>query len=155
MTLTNGEGGQTVHSALRDIAEFTSKKFSPRLPEECQVNPGVYGAELAYWLCTELAGRGIVTTYPEAEDWGWYIEYSTPAGSEFAVHCGNAEGGEDRWLLSLFRHARKMFGRDRPPYDEAAPLVDAIRALLAETESITDVEWRFHEDGAPGERDDG
>ena len=58
-------------SALRDIAEFRSTKFAPVLPDDSQVNPQVYGAELAFWLCTELAKRGIVTSYPNFEDWGW------------------------------------------------------------------------------------
>ncbi len=30
---------------------FSSMRFQPVLPEECQVNPGRYGAELAFCLC--------------------------------------------------------------------------------------------------------
>lgn len=37
-------------SSLRDIAQFKSELFAPVLPEQCQFNPQVYGAELAYWL---------------------------------------------------------------------------------------------------------
>jgi len=40
-----------------DIAEFSSELFRPFLPEESQVNPEVYGAELAYWLARKLFGR--------------------------------------------------------------------------------------------------
>ncbi len=90
-------------SDLRDIVVFSSVRFSPVLPEDAQVNPQVYGAELAYWLCTELARRGVDTSYPEHEDWGWYLGHTTPAGSEFAVHCGNVTGSRERWLLSLNR----------------------------------------------------
>jgi hypothetical protein len=104
-------------NALRDIARFKSARFSPVLPEDCQLNPQVYGAELAYWLCTELARRGVATSYPNSEDWGWFIEYLPQSGSEFAVHCGNVDGAQDQWLLSLRRHARKVFGRDKPPYE--------------------------------------
>jgi hypothetical protein len=113
------------------------------LPEECQVNPEVYGAELAYWLCTELARRGIATSYPTAEDWGWFIEFLPASGSEFAVHCGNVEGKRDEWLISLRRHARKMFGRDKPPFEEAAALVEGIRGLLASTPDITEMKWLY------------
>ena len=35
--------------------EFSSTKFLPYLPESCQVNPGVYGFELASWLSLALA----------------------------------------------------------------------------------------------------
>ena len=35
-------------TTLIDIAEFHSARLAPVLPEESQVNPQVYGAELAY-----------------------------------------------------------------------------------------------------------
>ena len=129
-------------SALRDIAEFRSTRFAPVLPDDAQVNPQVYGAELAFWLCTELAKRGVMTSYPDFEDWGWFIEYSPPSGSEFAVHCGNVGGSKDHWLLSLRRYGRKMFGRDKPPYEEASPLIEGIRALL-QGDAIFDLKWLY------------
>jgi hypothetical protein len=132
-------------SELRDIVEFRSAKFAPVLPEDSQVNPQVYGAELAYWLCVELAKRGLVTTYPENEDWGWFIEYFPESGAEFAVHCGNVGGEKDHWLLSLRRHGRKMFGRDKPPYSRAEPLVMGIKGLLEGEAEITNIKWLYEE----------
>ena len=129
-------------SELRDIAEFRSKRFSPVLPEDSQVNPQVYGAELAFWLCTELAKHGVVTSYPNGEDWGWFIEYFPASGSEFAVHCGNVGGENDHWLLSLRRYGRKMFGLDKPPYEEALPLIEGIRCAL-KGDGISDVRWLY------------
>jgi hypothetical protein len=129
-------------SALRDIVEFHSDRFAPILPDDSQVNPQVYGAELAFWLCSELAKRGIVTSYPESEDWGWYIEYYTDGGSEFAIHCGNVGGSKDHWLLSLRRYGRKMFGRDKPPYEDAAALIAGIRALV-NADGFSDVNWLY------------
>lgn len=44
-----------------EFAQFRSGRFRPALPEVpevCQVNPRVYGAELAYWLGAALAARG-------------------------------------------------------------------------------------------------
>ena len=129
---------------LRDIVEFQSEQFAPILPEDSQVNPEVYGAELAFWLCAELACCGVVTSYPQSEDWGWFIEYITDTGSEFAVHCGNVGGAKDHWLLSLRRHSRKMFGRDKPPYSEAAPLVSAIQAAINVAVPATRVTWHWN-----------
>ena len=126
-----------------DIVDFHSDAFAPVLPEDSQVNPEVYGAELAFWLCTELAKRGVVTSYPEYEDWGWYIEYIPESGSEFAVHCGNIGGAKDHWLLSLRRHARKMFGRDMPPFAEAEALVSGIKQLLEGEPSVSELNWRL------------
>lgn len=130
---------------IRDIVEFQSDAFTPVLPEASQVNPGVYGAELAFWLSTELARRGVATTYPQSEDWGWFIEYFTDSGSEFSIHCGNIEASKDRWLLSLRRHARKMFGRDKPPYDEAAQLIAAIKEAVHCAAEPGNISWRWHD----------
>lgn len=134
---------------LRDIVDFRCDRFAPMLPEQCQVNPGVYGAELASWLCFELARNGIVTSYPRSEDWGWCIGYSTDSGSEFAVHCGNVDGAKDRWLLSLHPHARKVFGRDKPPYSEAEPLVSAIRIAVQSVAQPADIHWLYGEQDIP------
>jgi hypothetical protein len=131
---------------LVDIAEFTSERFAPVLPDECQVNPGVFGAELAFWLCTQLAASGVVTSYPQHEDWGWYLEYSTESGAEFAVHCGNVSDEQHRWLLSLRPFGRKLFGRDKPSSTEASRLISAIRSVLAAEPAISNLLWRF-----PGE----
>ncbi|MCQ8105537.1 hypothetical protein NP590_15605 [Methylomonas sp. SURF-2] len=135
-------------SSLKDIARFKSALFSPLLPEHCQVNPEVYGAELAFWLCSELARRGIATSYPNSEDWGWFIEFLPGSGAEFAVHCCNVEGRRDEWLLSLRRHARKMFGRDKPPFAEAATLVEGIRELLVGSPGIAELEWLYRGEDA-------
>jgi hypothetical protein len=135
-------------SSLRDIARFKSEHFAPVLPEDCQVNPGVYGAELAFWLSAELARSGIATSYPNSEDWGWFIEFLPDSGSEFAIHCGNEEGAHDRWLLSLRRRARKMFGRNKPPYEEASALVAAIRSVLMGAAFVHEMEWFYDQDQA-------
>ena len=68
--------------------EFTSATFLPVLPEDCQVNPGAYGFELAWWLAQALARSGVVTSYPVGEDWGWLIEYSE-GDAEFMIGCGS------------------------------------------------------------------
>jgi len=128
---------------LRDIAEFVSGKFSPILPDECQVNPGVYGAELAYWLGGELAKRGVVTSYPQYEDWGWYLEFTTQRGSAFAVHCGNVTGAKNWWLLSLRRYGRKLLGRDKPPFSDADTLIVGIKETLESEPAITELKWLF------------
>jgi hypothetical protein len=133
----------TMAKSLRDIAEFTSRKFAPFLPDEAQVNPGVYGAELAFWLAERLADLGIVTSYPQNEDWGWYLEYLLPSGSEFAVHCSNTSGATDTWQLHLFRQGRKLFGRDPPPFGEARPLVDAIRRTLEAEADLVNLQWLY------------
>jgi hypothetical protein len=48
-----------------------------------------------------LAARGVITSYPEYEDWGWFLEYITAAGDEFWLCCGNREGEAEKWLCYL------------------------------------------------------
>jgi len=75
--------------------EFSSAKFLPTLPAACQSNPGVYGFELALWLAQELGRRGIATSYPVPEDWGWLIEYQLPQESSFMIGCASMCGPHD------------------------------------------------------------
>lgn len=128
--------------------EFDSPLFRPFLPEDAQVNPQVYGAELAFWLARELAARGVATSYPEYEDWGWFLEYITDAGDEYWLCCGNREGGDDRWLCYLNPKAKGFFGRNKARVENARPLLEALRRVLEETPEITHVRWSSETYGA-------
>lgn len=95
------------------IAVFASPRFRPYLPDECQVNPNVLGFELAEWLSRALAARGVVTSYPSFEDWGWYLEYSPPnADGEYLICCsGGADHGDTyEWRVFIDR-PRRWFRR--------------------------------------------
>lgn len=69
--------------------EFSSEKFLPTLPEACQANPGAYGFELALWLAQGLCRQGIVTGYPNGEDWGWCLEYEPSDERSFMIGCAS------------------------------------------------------------------
>jgi hypothetical protein len=134
---------------FQDLAQFRSARFAPVLPEDCQVNPGVYGAELAFWLCACLyQEHRVATSYPEYEDWGWVLSYTTKAGDDFTVHCGNISGSGDHWLISIRRYGRKWFGRDKPSFQVASDLADAVRCVLEGDESVTELEWLYGIDTA-------
>ena len=120
---------------------FRSESFRPYLPEDCQVNPGRYGAELAAWLSRELAERGVVTSYPNFEDWGWFLEYITEAGEEYWLCCGNVEGEADRWTCFLEPKGRGLFGAKKAPARNAGALLDGLAQLLAAAPEVRDVEW--------------
>lgn len=120
---------------------FNSERFRPYLPEDCQVNPGRYGAELAAWLSRELAGRGVITSYPNFEDWGWFLEYITESGEEYWLCCGNVEGEDARWTCFLEPKGRGLFGARKAVVQHARPLLDALRGLLDETPEVNEVAW--------------
>jgi hypothetical protein len=120
---------------------FKSERFRPVLPEASQVNPGRYGAELAFWLCTELARAGVVTSYPNYEDWGWFIEYVTESGDEYWLCCGNVDGSDDEWLCFLQPKGKGLFGRQKAALESAEPLLRALARVLDAEPSIGDVQW--------------
>ena len=125
---------------MDDSVTFRSSRFKPVLPEESQVNPGRYGAELAFWLCSELAQDGIVTSYPNYEDWGWFLEYVTSDGEEFWLCCGNTDGKDDEWQCFLKPLARGLF-RSKADIEHAKPLLDGLKRVLERSEGISDIEW--------------
>jgi len=78
--------------------EFSSTKFLPTLPEACQAGPGSYGFELALWLAQSLCRQGIVTSYPNADDWGWSLDYEPSTDCSFLIGCASqccAQAGYD------------------------------------------------------------
>ena len=121
--------------------EFESDLFIPFLPEDSQVNPQVYGAELTYWLSKKLAEKGVVTTYPNNEDWGWFIEYFTDTDDEYWLCCSNIEGANNKWLCYLNPKAKKLFGRDKAKPQNAKPLLDALKSVLSEEPRIINIVW--------------
>lgn len=119
--------------------EFSSTRFLPYLPESCQVNPGVYGFELATWLSRKLAEAGFSTSYPTNEDWGWYIEYVEDEAA-YLIGCGcEAQEGEGyrgtpvAWHVFVMQNVslkQCLKGVDLPDLD--AQLIQAILAALRE-----------------------
>ncbi|MCS0614456.1 hypothetical protein NX783_17085 [Massilia kyonggiensis] len=88
--------------------EFSSDRFLPTLPEDCQANPGVYGFKLALWLAQALNRQGIVTGYPSAEDWGWCFDYAPADDLRLTIVCASlcaADAGYDGrpvgWAVSI------------------------------------------------------
>lgn len=117
--------------------EFTSTKFLPFLPEACQVNPGVYGFELALWLSQALARAHLPTSYPMSEDWGWFIEF-IDGDAEFMIGCTSQAASEEGyigqpivWQIFLKQHLslKQRLKRVTAP-DKATTLAQAILAAL-------------------------
>ena len=111
------------------ILVFASERFRPYLPDRCQVNPNVLGFELAEWLSRALAEAGVVTSYPNYEDWGWYLEF-TDGDDEYVICCsGSCEGNVHEWRVFVER-PRKFFRRPAATVVEdelLASVEDALR----------------------------
>ena len=123
-----------------DTVIFKSDRFIPVLPEECQVNPGRYGAELSYWLCLELAKANVITSYPNYEDWGWFLDYQGESGDEFRLCCGNIDGSNNEWQCFVEPLSRGIF-KGKADIALASKLTGALRAILANSPDISGIEW--------------
>lgn len=128
---------------MENHVKFKSALFHPALPEESQVNPGCYGAELAYWLCVELAKIGVITSYPDYEDWGWYLMYITQGGDEFYLCCSNFGDSVDEWHCYLRPLGRNFFGGNKPPIEIAKALLEGLRLVLESATEIKELQWWY------------
>jgi hypothetical protein len=118
--------------------EFSSAEFLPYLPEGAQVNPGGYGFELAHWLSRTLAERGVITSYPVSEDWGWLLEY-IDGDLEVTIGCASMANEEEgyagkpvSWSIFVRPHKsmKRLFGR-RSEVSVPTLLTDTIKSALA------------------------
>jgi hypothetical protein len=126
---------------MQTHVEFESELFRPFLPDDAQVNPCVYGAELTFWLSRQLAQRGVVTSYPVAEDWGWLIEYVTEDDNGYWLCCQNSGDSSDKWWCRLEPRAHGWFGRNKAPVEGATLLLQALRDSLAAEPGVRNVRW--------------
>jgi hypothetical protein len=126
---------------METSVEFDSALFKPFLPDDRQVNPGRFGAELSFWLSRKLAERGLPTSYPNYEDWGWFIEFSNERGEEYWLCCSNMDGADDKWRCFLDPKARGAFGRHRASVEGAQPLLRMVRVVLEAETAIQNVVW--------------
>lgn len=107
---------------------FRSDLFKPYLPEDAQVNPNVLGFELAHWLSRELAARGTVTSYPNSEDWGWFLDF-TDGGVEYMICCmGSLEDDGFEWRVYVTQPKRLFRKSFEGP--AGARMLQTIRMML-------------------------
>ncbi len=110
--------------------EFTTDKFRPFLPEPFQVNQDLYGFELAAWLAQALAEQDVLTGYPHAEEWGWFLEYVSEAEQEIMIGCashGPTHGFPTQWRIFARQRRKPLKGGA----DVAELLSGAILSVLA------------------------
>lgn len=107
---------------------FASDRFRPYLPDACQVNPNVLGFELAEWLSRELARRGVPTSYPEHEDWGWFLE-RTEGNAEYMICC-SGEATEHAFAWRIFVTQPKKLFRRRPPSSRSDEILALVHRVL-------------------------
>ena len=128
--------------ALTTTVRFRSRLFRPRRPEEEQVNPGVYGEELARWLADRLRETGGLEPRVDFEDFAWLVEL--PVGEATAwLFCANEFGSDDVWMIDV-REASRLFGwfrRSKLRADARFVLCMELHAILTSEPEISELEW--------------
>ena len=139
---------------MRTHVHFRSQLFRPVKPDDEQINPGVYGEELATWVREHIGAHGLPAQDHFGEDWGWMVVF----GSDFPawIGCGNVNGETDHWLCFCAVHRGVLDRLLRRPPETAAlhRTVRALASLLGSEPRITDVEW-FATDSRRREYDHG
>ncbi len=124
---------------------FTSTLFSIEPGEDMEVNPGIYGRQLAVWLKGELERRGHAVEPIIAEDWGRCLMLSRDpfllwvgCGSVQRLAADDVGGNEIIWHcfpaaeVPLFK---RFFGK--PDTRSALSRLDAtLRAILEDHPAI-------------------
>ena len=118
---------------------FQSDRFRPYLPDDCQVNPNVLGFELAAWLSRELASRGWVTSYPNYEDWGWFIE-GAEGGADYMICCSGSDEGEGQFEWRIFvSQPKKLFGK-KPAGTLGDQILQRVQKIVDESGISTELQ---------------
>ena len=127
---------------ITTTARFKSTRFRPLRPESEQVNPGVYGEELARWLAARLRERGDAEPRVDYEDFAWLVELGLGAGDAW-IFCANEYGSSDVWMIDV-RPRPRFLGWFRSPAvtpDDLFGLCRRLHVILSSEATVTDLEW--------------
>lgn len=123
------------------MVTFRSSKFG-RLPNEEQINEGIWGQALATYVAAALSRAGIGTEEPNCEDWGWYLPVvHRPFG--VSIGCGHQMGDDDEYLVFVRPESDRVFRWFR--FHDTRPIrqkvTDAIDAALRADPEVREIEW--------------
>lgn len=134
---------------MDDVIRFRSTRFRVEPGEDAEINPGIYGRQLADWLRERLIATGETVEPVIAEDWGRCLMCRRDPFLLW-IGCGNESGiappvepppaAEDIvWICFVVAEVplrKRLFARP-----DTVPAVDALRskllALLTAEPSIT------------------
>jgi hypothetical protein len=129
---------------MRKEATFRSSAFNTSEVKTYFINDCCFGDDLATWMIGRLRAAGIETDEePDQEDFGWYFNFTVPAGTHCCILGYQPDDPEGLWHLSLERSrgfVASLFGRRSHGIDAAA--VEAIQNALAGAAEIRELQWQ-------------
>jgi len=75
---------------------FRTGCFNLSRVSEHFINPCCFGEDLAAWLQNKLADRGVLSSEPGQEDWGWYLRAKRGDDSYLLAVSGNSDKGTNQ-----------------------------------------------------------
>jgi hypothetical protein len=120
-------------------ASFTSTAFNNSEARPYFINECCYGDDLAKWMIGRLRERGIETSEPGQEDFGWYFDFLVAGVWHCCVLGAEHEGEWHLWLERSRRFFGSILGLRKVGITPAA--VEAIRDVLTGAPEIQDLRW--------------
>jgi hypothetical protein len=81
---------------------FKTARFNLIVVKDHFINPCCFGEDLAVWLRDKLVEKGVKSSAPSQEDWGWYLNVNYFQDSYFLGMSGNADqqgGDKGEWRI--------------------------------------------------------
>lgn len=128
---------------MQEIMSFDTKYFPPAIPDECQPNPGVIGFEVCWYFIQELAKRGVITDYPQADDWAWYFTYGIDTVPYFNVYIRSPFEDDAKWTFILEPIVQGMFKKYGPPKGAEIRVLSAMKEIVEENSCFQNVVWHM------------
>ena len=131
--------------APRTVVTFRSAKFNTSETKPHYINAYSYGDDVAEWLRSELAARGVVVVGEVGqEDFGWWLRFRCGSHMCDFVLGYNPDGYWTGWLERKRGIADSLFGmRKKGIGTDAAHL---IHSVLTSTDFISEVRWHNQRD---------
>ena len=127
------------------LISFITSKFDTSKERPSPINP-IAGESALHWLRDEILLAPFFCTEPDAEDWGWYVDVTSPDGKYLIGSIAHIEEGDNprqdiEWMMQIHKNRsfkEKVMGRNK--LDSEDPLVQQIVGSLRKDASIHDVE---------------
>jgi hypothetical protein len=128
---------------MRIEASFRSSAFNTSEAKPYFINECCFGDDLANWMIGRLRARGIETDdEPGQEDFGWYFDFTVPAGKHCCVLGYQPDDPEGRWLVWLERSRGllgSLLGMRTRGIDVTA--VQVIGDILSGAPEVRELQW--------------
>jgi hypothetical protein len=126
---------------MAHLISFTTAKFEISKETPNPINP-IAGQSVLNWLREELSMAKYLSTEPDTEDWGWYMDVESGGDSYLVGASADAENSclNVEWIVQVHKSRslkEKLLGRNKITVDD--PLFTLIESIIRVDDKIEDV----------------